>query len=121
MASNANVRYFITTIGAIITVISGILVFLAIFISGLAGVGSLILFNPAGLAIIGGSIILAIIPIIWIVLGIIIYNAGHAEKGRGKVENGVLILVLSIIIFFLGGGFIIGPVLSGIGGILLIL
>jgi hypothetical protein len=121
MASNASIRYFITTIGAIITVISGLLLLLGIFVTGLSGLGSVVLFNPAGFAIIGGSLLLAIIPIIWILLALVIYNAGHSEKGRGKAENGVIIIVLSIIIFVLGGGFVIGPVLSGIGGVLLIL
>ncbi|EQB68440.1 MAG: hypothetical protein AMDU5_GPLC00012G0080 [Thermoplasmatales archaeon Gpl] len=121
MTSQANLRYFLTTLGAVLTVISGILVLLAIFIAGIGGVASLIFFNPAGLAIIGGSLVLAIIPIIWIVLAVIIYNAGHKHRSRGKFENGVLIIVLSIIILFLGGGFVIGPILSGIGGFLLIL
>ena len=121
MTSQANLRYLLTTIGAVLSVISGILVLLAIFIAGIGGVASLIFFNPAGFAIIGGSIVLAIVPILWIILAIVIYNAGHKHRRRGKVENGVLIVVLSIIILFLGGGFVIGPVLSGIGGFLLIL
>ncbi len=121
MASNASIRYLLTTIGAVITIISGILVLLAIFIAGLAGMKSVIFFNPAGLSIIGGSLFLAIIPILWIIFAIVIYNAGHKEKKRGKELNGVIIILLSIIIFAIGGGFVIGPVLSGIGGILLIL
>lgn len=121
MSSNASLRYFLTSLGAFITVISGILLLLAIFITGLAGLSSVIFFNPAGLVIAGGSILLAIIPIIWIILAFVIYNSGHIKKSRGKEVNGVIIILLSIIIFFLGGGFVIGPIISGIGGVLLIL
>ena len=121
MSSKANFRYFLTTVGAILSIISEILVLLAIFVVGISGVATLIFFNPVGLAIIGGSVVLAIIPLLWILMGLAIYNAGHKHRRRGKAENGVLIVLLSIIILFLGGGFVIGPVLSGIGGFLLIL
>jgi hypothetical protein len=121
MSSNASLRYFLTSLGAIITVISGLLLILEIFVAGFASLGSLLLFNPAGLIIVGGSIFLIIVPLIWIVLAIVIYNAGHTKKSRGKEINGVIIVLLSIIILFIGGGFIIGPIISGIGGILLIL
>ena len=121
MSSRANFRYFLTTVGAIISIISGILVLLATFVTGIGGVAALIFFNPAGLVIIGGSLALSMIPILWILMALAIYNAGHRHRGRGKAENGVIIVFLSIVILFLGGGFVIGPVLSGIGGFLLIL
>lgn len=121
MSSQADLRYFLTSVGSIISIISGILVLIGFFVVGLGGIATLMFFNPAGLVIIGGSIVLSIIPILWILLAIVIYNAGHKHRKRGKVENGVLIILLSIIILFTGGGFAIGPILSGIGGLLLIL
>lgn len=121
ISSKASFRYLLTSLGAVITVLSGVIVLLAIFVAGFAGLLSVIIFNPAGLVIAGGSIILAIVPIIWIILAIAIYNSGHKTRSRGKEVNGAIIILLSIIIFFLGGGFIIGPVISGLGGILLIL
>ena len=72
MASNARIRYLITTLGSVITMISGILVLLLLFISGLAGAAQLMFFNPAGFVVIGSSIVMAIFPVIWIILAYII-------------------------------------------------
>ena len=121
MASNARIRYLITSIGSIITFISGILVLLLLFISGLAGAAQLLFFNPAGIAVIGSSIVMAIIPIIWIILAYIIYTRADGGRRKDKVLNGVIIIFLGFIILLLGGGFVIGPVMEIVGGFLLIL
>jgi hypothetical protein len=121
MASNARVRYLITTIGSIITIISGILVLLILLISGIAGAAHLLFFNPGGLVIIGGSIVFAIVPIIWIVLAYIIYSMAGGVRRKDKMVNGVIIIILGFVILMMGGGFVIGPVLDIIGGFLLIL
>ncbi len=121
MASNARIRYLITSIGSIITILSGILVLLVLFISGLAGAKQLLFFNPAGIALIGSSIVLAIIPILWIIMAYIIYTRAKGINRKDKVLNGVIIIILGFIILMMGGGFVIGPVLEIVGGFLLIL
>jgi hypothetical protein len=121
MASNAEIRYFITTVGSVITVFSGIIVLLVLFISGLAGIGQLIFFNPAGFAIIGGSLVFAVIPIIWIIFAYIIYSLAHGTRRKDKMVNGIIIIILGFLILIMGGGFVIGPVLDIVGGFLLVL
>ncbi|WP_337860639.1 hypothetical protein [Ferroplasma sp.] len=121
MASNARVRYLITTFGSVITILSGIIVLLVLFISGLAGAGQLLFFNPAGFAIIGSSVVLAVIPVIWIILAYLIYSLAHGTRRKDKFVNGIIIIILGFIILIMGGGFIIGPVLDIVGGFLLIL
>ena len=121
MASNARVRYLITTVGSIITILSGIILLLVLFITGVAGATQLVFFHPGGLITIGGAIVLAIIPIIWIILAYIIYSMAHENRRTDKVVNGVVIIILGFIILMMGGGFVIGPVLDIIGGFLLIL
>ena len=121
MASNARIRYLITTLGSVITMISGILVLLLLFISGLTGAAQLMFFNPAGFVIIGSSIVMAIFPIIWIILAYIIYSMAKGTRRKDKLVNGVIIIILGFIILFMGGGFVIGPVLDIVGGFLLIL
>ncbi len=121
MASNASIRYAITAIGSLLTILSGILVLLFLFIMGIAGAGQLILFNPAGLGVIAGSIIGALIPIIWIVLAYTMYSIARNGKRKDKAVNGIIIIILGFIVLFIGGGFVIGPVLDIVGGFLLIL
>ena len=121
MASNARIRYLITTLGSVITMISGILVLLLLFISGLAGAAQLMFFNPAGFVVIGSSIVMAIFPVIWIILAYIIYSMAKGRHRKDKLVNGIIIIILGFIILFLGGGFVIGPVLDIVGGFLLIL
>ncbi len=121
MASNARIRYLITTLGSVIVMISGILALLLLFITGLAGAAQLMFFNPAGFAVIGSSVLMAILPVIWIILAYIIYSMARGTRSKDKLANGIIIIILGFIILFLGGGFVIGPILDIIGGFLLIL
>ncbi|MCL4453278.1 hypothetical protein [Ferroplasma sp.] len=121
MASNARIRYLITTLGSVIIMLSGIIGLLVLFISGLAGAAQLMFFNPAGFAVIGSSVLMAIFPVIWIILAYIIYSMARGTHRKDKLANGVIIIILGFIILFMGGGFVIGPVLDIIGGFLLIL
>ncbi|MEM0139990.1 MAG: hypothetical protein QXZ44_05205 [Ferroplasma sp.] len=119
--SNAHIRYLITAIGSILIILSGILALLFLFVAGIAGAGQLIFFNPAGFALVAGSILGAVIPIIWIILAYIMYSVAKNGKRKDKAANGLIIIVIGFIVLFIGGGFVIGPVLDIVGGFLLIL
>jgi hypothetical protein len=45
----------------------------------------------------------------------------RGTRSKDKLANGIIIIILGFIILFLGGGFVIGPILDIIGGFLLIL
>jgi hypothetical protein len=52
----------------------------------------------------------------------IVNYAGELKSSRKNKEvYGFLILIFSVVLFFMGAGFGIGPILSGIGGLLIIL
>ncbi len=119
--ADARLRYGMAILGSLIIIISALITLLGIFIAGLSGFAALITFNPAGFPLIGAGIISAIIPVVWIVLAYIIYKIASTGGSKGKAANGFAIIVLSILIFVLGGGFVIGPVLCCISGVLLIL
>ncbi len=117
----SNIRYLMVELGSIITILTGILAIIGIFISGIVGVSSLVLFNPAGFPIIAGSIVGAFIAIIWIILAYISYSIAKNGRKKDKLLNGIIIIFLGFIIFIMGGGFVIGPVLIILGGFLLLL
>jgi len=114
----SNIRYLMVELGSIITILTGILAIIGIFISGFS---SLVLFNPAGFPIIAGSIVGAFIAIIWIILAYISYSIAKNGRKKDKLLNGIIIIFLGLIIFVMGGGFVIGPVLLILGGFLLLL
>ncbi|AAT43525.1 hypothetical protein [Picrophilus oshimae] len=119
--ADARLRYGIAILGSLIIIISALITLLGIFIAGFAGFAQLITFNPAGFPLIGAGIISAIIPVIWIVLAYIIYRIASTGGSHGRAANGFAIIVLAVLVFVLGGGFVIGPLLCGIAGILLII
>jgi hypothetical protein len=117
----SNVRYLMVKLGSIITILTGLITLIGVFISGLAGIGSLVLFNPAGFPIIAGSLLGAIVAIIWIVLAYISYSIAKGHRKKDRVLNGIIIIFLGLIILVMGGGFVIGPLLAILGGFLLFL
>ena len=108
-------------LGSIITILTGLVALIGVFISGLVGIGSLILFNPAGFPIIAGSIVGAVVAVIWIILAYVSYSIAKEGRKKDRVLNGIIIIFLGLIILVMGGGFVIGPVLAILGGILLLL
>lgn len=118
MRSKASFRYFLTSLGALIIALSGILLLLAFFVTGLAGLSSVVFFNPTSLVIVGVPLVLVIVAIMLIILAIVIYNGRHPKKSSENVLKGVIIVLLVIIILSLNGGFIV-PVISGKGDIIL--
>ncbi len=117
----SSVRYLMVKLGSIITILTGLVALIGVFISGLVGIGSLMLFNPEGFPIIAGSIVSAVVAIIWIVLAYVSYSIAKEGRKKDRVLNGIIIIFLGLIILVMGGGFVIGPVLAILGGILLLL
>ncbi len=114
---NAELRRLLVVLGAVIIMLSGLLAFIGVFISGIAGI--LTIATPASFIMLGNSFMLALFGIIYIILGYIIYE--ETKNKHKNNEAGLIILILSVLTFFIGGGFVIGPVLSGLGGILLMI
>ncbi len=114
---NAEIRRLLVVLGAIIIILSGFIALFNLFISGIMGIFTIE--TPARFVMHENSFMLALFGILYIIFGYIIYE--ETKNKRKKSEAGFVILILSIFTFFIGGGFVIGPLLSGIGGILLIL
>ncbi len=108
-------------LGSIITILTGLVALIGVFISGLVGIGSLMLFNPAGFPVIAGSIVGAVVAVIWIILAYVSYSIAKEGRKKDRALNGIIIIFLGLIILVMGGGFVIGPVLAILGGILLLL
>ena len=108
-------------LGSIITILTGLVALIGVFISGLVGIGSLMLFNPAGFPVIAGSIVGAVVAVIWIILAYVSYSIAKEGRKKDRVLNGIIIIFLGLIILVMGGGFVIGPVLAILGGVLLLL
>lgn len=113
MAEKPTAAFVLSLIGGVFILINGILMALIAFVGGTA------LSLIPGLGFIGGIVIA--VGAVGLVLGIlIIIGAIQINSGEpGKVRTwSIVVLVLSIISLFIGGGFIIGFVLGLVGGIL---
>jgi hypothetical protein len=120
--SDREVGRTLTFVGAILGIIGGVVWILAGLIGG--ALASATSFYRIPDYSIGAGAAIAVLIVLGLIQIIISYGMIEISRRRRKgdhVINGIVILVLSIILFFLGGGFIIGPILSGIGGILIML
>lgn len=105
--------FVLSLIGGIFILINGILM------AVIATIGGAVLSLIPGLGFVGGIVIA--IGAVGLILGIlIIIGAIQINSGElGKVRTwSIVVLVLSIISLFIGGGFIIGFILGLVGGIL---
>ncbi|MGP6220675.1 hypothetical protein [Caldiplasma sukawensis] len=120
--SNREVSRILILLGAIISALSGLFLILVAFVSGVGAAFSFSKgFTQAGVVLAAGTIVTVIVGIVIILLSVAMERI---SKGRGKnihVRNGIIVLILSVVLFVLGAGFVIGPIISGIGGILLML
>ena len=120
--SDREVGRTLTLVGAILGIIAGVVLILAGLIGGV--LASATSFYHIQDYSVGAGTAIAVLIVIGLIQIIISYGMFEISRRRRKsdhVMNGIVILVLSIILFFLGGGFIIGPILSAIGGILIML
>ncbi|MCL4345514.1 MAG: hypothetical protein M1496_04030 [Candidatus Thermoplasmatota archaeon] len=124
MSEIGTIRYLLALIGGVISLLSGILVLVFSLIG--ATISAFVIFSPisfAGLAGTVGFFILIVYALVILILSYAIINySGELKSSRkNKTTYGILILLFSIVLFFIGAGFAIGPILSGIGGLLIIL
>lgn len=105
--------FVLSLVGGIFILINGILLAVIAFIGG--AILSLIpmLGFIGGIVMIMGTV--GLVLGILIVIGAIQINSGELNKVR---TWSLVVLVLSIVSIFIGGGFIIGFILSLVGGIL---
>jgi len=114
MGDNTTAAFILALIGGILILINGILaaVVASIFGSMIAAAA-----GSAGASILGGSLIG--IGIGAIIIGLLVIVGSVKVRTPAKQKNwGIIILVLSLISFVFGGGFLIGLILGVIGGIL---
>lgn len=120
--SNREVSRLLILVGAIISALTGLLFILFAFASGLGAAFSFSKgFTQAGVVLSAGTLVTVLVGIVIILLSVAMERV---SKSRGKnvhIRTGIIVLILSIVLFVLGAGFVIGPVLSAIGGILLML
>lgn len=124
MSEIGTIRYLLALVGGVISFLSGVLVLILGIIGG--ALSSVLVFSPvamAGVVAAAGFIVIIIYALVIMFLSYAIINyAGQLKSSRKNKEvYGILILLFSIVLFFMGGGYEIGPILSGIGGLLIIL
>lgn len=108
----ATIGFILSLIGGILILVQGLLLLLSFVV-----IWRILENMMSNMKFLSGIItILGFITIVFgliVVLGaILIYKPGNETIG------GILVLVFSIISFFIGGGFIVGTILGVIGGIL---
>ena len=112
----------LTFVGAILGILGGVLLILAGLVGGVlvtAASYSHISFLSIGT---GTAIVFLIIyGLIQIIISYAMIEVSKRHKKGDHIMNGIIIIVLSLILFLLGGGFILGPILGFIGGLLIML
>ena len=104
----ATIGFIISLIGSILILVQGLLLIVSSFF--IWHILENIMRNIKFLS--GMVTILGLITLIIIFGAVLIYKPGNETVGS------ILVLVFSIVSFFVGGGFIVGTVLGIIGGIL---
>ncbi len=124
MAQIGTIRYLLALIGGVLSFLTGILLLILGVLGG--ALSTVLVFSPIGVAgffAVAGFVTIIIFSLVVMFLSYAIVNyAGELKSSRKNKEvYGFLILIFSVVLFFMGAGFGIGPILSGIGGLLIIL
>lgn len=124
MAEIGVIRYFLAVIGGAISLLSGIILIVIGVFGG--AISTVLVFSPAVAAgVFAGAGFLIVIVfgaiISFLSFAIINYAKELRSSSKGKLTYGFLIILFSIVLFLMGAGFGIGPIISGIAGILILL